>query len=535
MIKTTFLNEKVAHHIENLVRELTSELGTSPLTGNAYDTAWVANLKKVDSEGCPLPLYPQELERLVNMQNDDGSWGESRIHHHCDRLVNTLAATIVLQRWVLLDPAEFGEENCDFVTLIEKGLSYLWRESLYIYYEHHELGGFELLVPALVEMAEKVNLLIPKHYYAQLEEQRKAKLAMMNNNPKMAYSKFNTLAYELEIMGSSVDPNLLPLAQEANGSVFTSPSATAFLLDVLPGNLPARNYIDRMLEACHQNGPPCFWPIEIYDVSFSLYHFITSGLLTEQPNLIFQLASQQAILHDGLKPNGCLSTRELSPSDGEDTANAIYCLCAMGELPDINILKSFEEEYGIRCFERERNPSVTTNARSLLALSYYCEDPDFDRLTTKIIGFIASQQQQGYYWTDKWQSSPYYATEVVMQALSLPFYQNATTVPLVESALKWIKNTQGASGGWGFYDIETVEETACAVKALLLDKSHCLANQKIAERGIEFIIKKLSSETTSQWAVPLWIGKVLYAPLNVVKATALGALYAYYKRYEGVS
>ena len=355
----------------------------------------------------------------------------------------------------------------------------------------------------------------------------------MNNNPKMAYSKFNTLAYELEILGSSVDPNLLPLAQEANGSVFTSPSASAFLLDVLPDNLQARDYINRMLEACHTNGPPCFWPIEIYDVSFSLYHFITSGLLTDQPNLLAQLEPQRTILRDGLRRDGCLSTHELSPSDGEDTANAIFCLCALGELPDISILKSFEEAYGIRCFERERNPSVTTNARSLLALSYYCEDPDFDRLTSKIINFIANQQQQGYYWTDKWQCSPFYATEIVIQALSLPFFRNTTTIPLIDSALKWIRNTQCLSGGWGFYDVETVEETACAVKALLLDKSPSLQDYKIAERGIEFILKKLDSETTNQWIVPLWIGKVLYAPFNVVKATALGALYVYHQRSNG--
>ena len=229
-----------------------------------------------------------------------------------------------------------------------------------------------------------------------------------------------------------------------------------------------------MLNSCHQDGPPCFWPIELFDISFSLYHFVTSGLLKDQPNLIDQLATQKAILLDGLRPNGCLSTRELSPSDGEDTANAIFCLCALAGSPDINILLSFEEDYGIRCFERERNPSVTTNARSLLALSYYCEDPDFDRLTTKIIGFIANEQQQGYYWTDKWQCSPYYATEIVIQALSNPFYRNAETVPLVDLAMKWIRNTQRLSGGWGFYDVDTVEETACAVKALLVDKSPSL-------------------------------------------------------------
>ena len=192
------------------------------------------------------------------MQNTDGSWGEHRIHHHCERLVHTLAAVIVLKRWTLLDPAEFGEENCDFVVRIKRGLSYLWRESIYIYYESLELGGFELLVPALAEMADEVGLPIPKHYYTQLEEQRRAKLALLSHNPNMAYSKYNTMAYELEVLGSAAYPKLLPLVQEENGSVFTSPSATAYLLDKLPGNLQAQNYIIECLIVVIKMAPLVF-------------------------------------------------------------------------------------------------------------------------------------------------------------------------------------------------------------------------------------------------------------------------------------
>jgi hypothetical protein len=122
---------------------------------------------------------------------------------------------------------------------------------------------------------------------------------------------------------------------------------------------------------------------------------------------------------------------------------------------------------------------------------------------------------QNSFWRDKWNISPYYCTGLAIEAIG------DLDRPLTEKALDWMIKTQNSNGSWG-QKIGTLEETSYALSALINYHQNI---EKIDISTINNGLKYLEDNFRNDLYPELWIGKGLYCPKNVVKASILSALY----------
>ncbi len=90
---------------------------------------------------------------------------------------------------------------------------------------------------------------------------------------------------------------------------------------------------------------------------------------------------------------------------------------------------------------------------------------------------------------------------------------------LVDDAVYWIKETQNADGSWGYF-LPTAEETSYCLQSLVAWRRF---GEDVPIDAIERGVSWLSEHTEPPYP-PLWIGKGLYSPTHVVRATILSAL-----------
>jgi halimadienyl-diphosphate synthase len=135
----------------------------------------------------------------------------------------------------------------------------------------------------------------------------------------------------------------------------------------------------------------------------------------------------------------------------------------------------------------------------------------------KILTFLRRRFSSGQFGFDKWHISPYYFAGLAVQ--SLPGIADE----LVHAHVKWIRETQRRDGGWGYCGRSTPEETAYCLQALILwDHSVERVEQDQLKAAADYLALHLDDRH-----LPLWIGKCLYTPVNVVRAAILAALYSY--------
>jgi hypothetical protein len=124
----------------------------------------------------------------------------------------------------------------------------------------------------------------------------------------------------------------------------------------------------------------------------------------------------------------------------------------------------------------------------------------------------------GKFWFDKWHASPYYLTCIAVQAL------RGLADELVSAHIRWITATQRSDGGWGNFGWSTAEETAYGLLALLFwDETHPGVERFRLDAAAEFLSRRAGSDNYT----PLWIGKCLYTPPNVVRSVIFAALHKY--------
>jgi len=172
----------------------------------------------------------------------------------------------------------------------------------------------------------------------------------------------------------------------------------------------------------------------------------------------------------------------------------------------------------------EVNPSVSAHIHIIEALQDVSESelPRKEEMLEKIIRYLIKKQVKGQIWTDKWHASPYYTTCHGIMALT-------KMVPeLLEGPIDWLLDSQMEDGGWGYYGKSTVEETAYAVQALMdYSKEIESLDSEPLRRGSVFLHNHRYEPLER-----LWIAKGLYAPVNVIKSAAIGALHSVSQAFD---
>jgi len=472
--------------------KIISELEEGYMPGLAYDTAWAAMVS--ENKTTKKPLFPKSLLWLITTQRGDGSWGAD-IEYFYDRLISTLASVIAMKK-------TYKSEK--FQHIIEQGEDYIWYNIKQLQSEPQETVGFELLFPALMTEAEQLNLNLPyrEKFFEPLKE-KKMKLAI----GELITSQNTTITFSLEFLGDYASNNLLVQAQNVNGSISNSPSATAFMLTKMP-NDGAYNYLNKVL---NYNGGSSMtlYPFDVFETAWVVDYFMKSGIKVQ--NHYLPLLDNLAKLWTN---KGISMSKLYDFQDLDDTALVFNLLKNTNHKVNPKVFEYYEAETHFNCYPSERSPSSLVNIRVLKAFGDVKSNKRNEEIIEKIIKFLYNEREQQSYWIDKWNISPYYCTSLALEAIG------NLDEALSNNALDWILKTQNYDGSWG-QKMGTLEETAYALIALI----HYHVNiEKIDDELIKNGLRYLEDNYQRQQFPELWIGKGLYCPKNVAKASVLAAL-----------
>lgn len=328
--------------------------------------------------------------------------------------------------------------------------------------------------------------------------------------------------HSLEVLGSDLD--YVHDVPDVNGVFGGSPAATIAMLTYSPTHQPRSiAFISEM--ATRLGGSlPVATQLDTFERSWLIHHLIQTGM----PVPVELTRTAKEYFMTCLGPRGASFTPGQMP-DADNSAVVLSVLSALGYPVEPVCLLTYESETCFRCYDGERNPSVSTNAHILEAFGNYmvqCRSsvPKYQQASAKISTYLLSAQRQDGSWFDKWHASPYYAT--ACSVLALQRFGRSDTAAALNRAIAWVLRTQRDDGSWGFWS-GTLEETAYALQILLLARQakDPVAIAQAARRGDRFLIKHLDDPPNDPVHMPLWHGKELYKPARIVRAAVLSALY----------
>ncbi len=497
----TFTDQLTFNNIETITTEiekLLCELGKGRVDGVAYDTAWVGRL-------APHYLghgFENSLEWLRQNQYEDGTWGAPLVHYH-DRFISTLAAIVALQ--------ESGRELRDH-RRIKRGEAALWKLIGKLGWDNHDTVGFPILSASLADEATKLGLDVP-HPPIRFGERYRQKVTALLSQTNRDW-RGTSLSFSLEAMRNFVNPGDIVL--EPNNSVHVSPSATAGYL-LLDDNNLALSYLKSVIERDPSGVVPALSPINTFEIAWSL-NFLRRNNAVSKDN--FQAKRALEILNAAwTKDVGLTYSSYVSVSNIDDTAAAYTALNWGDYQVSPSVFSFYEMEDHFCCFRGETDQSVGAHVRLLMALRISATDLQCRSWIEKSLYALQKLDANGSFWSDKWHTSPYYVTSAALLALQ------GVADDLTQARLKWMLKTQNDDGGWGYLGTSTPEETAYCLEALLFWHR---TMERIDTIILSAAAKYLVSHIHDKHYAPLWIGKSLYTPHNVVKAAILSALFSYY-------
>ena len=475
--------------------QILSVLGQGYVKSVAYDTAWVARLSNMyQGQG-----FDRALPWLRRHQHLDGSWGGDILHYH-DRFICTLASIITLHT--------IGTTTQD-AERARGGVEFLWREHLRLRQDAHETIGFSVLAVSLIEEARLLGLDVPRNPYSDAAVITK-KLSILEKSPHLWRN--STMSFSLEAIRACFPHH--PDFLEANGSVGTSPAATASLLLRSEGvSEDALHYLGATI--LDDGGVPNVSPIDTFEIAWGLNYLRHAGAISpdEPPvrralDVLWTAWSQK----DGMGFSSYYSVTDL-----DDTAVG-YAVLRWGGYPvSADIFAQFEEADHFRCFPHEIDPSISATLRLVDALKMDPTHPQYEAWMDKALRMLRRSSDEGKMWFDKWHSSPFYPLCISVHAL------RGIADDIVLAQVRWSLSSQHPDGGWGYYGYSTPEETAYALLALLYwDELGERVDPSRIHAGAAYLTANFGGELT-----PLWLGKCLYTPLYVVRSLIVAALHQY--------
>ena len=460
----------------------------------AYDTAFAARLR--DPDDADRLAYPQTLSWLLRSQNPDGSFGTA-LPIPKEKLVSTLSALLALTD--LPQPLQDGAAHRARATALRFLYEHTgdWQSGL-------DTAGFEILLPALLDEARQRELPIPYERFMGITAQRDAKIGHLP--PRLIYNVATPLLHSIEYLGNRLDIEAARAQLSPNGSFANSPSATAFFLTKTRDER-ANEYLAMLLRHRGDGSLPTVEPFEIFEIAWVLYNLARADQLPGEAQPLLRYLAQ-ALTDDGVG----VSKEGLRP-DADDTALTLSVLHRFGYPISAGPLRPFEGVNFFFTFPLERDPSVTANAHVLEVLQAVPAFPRQHVIQQKVIKYLRDARVDGDHWVDKWHGSPFYATAHAVFALL------ASAPDLCQPAFNWFKKNQREDGSWGWFGRGTAEETAYAVQALTLAPAEMKAGlSEPLRRAAEYL-----NEFGTEPVTPMWVGKTLYGPHQVIRSAVLSA------------
>jgi halimadienyl-diphosphate synthase len=497
----TFNKDECLTELRNLVLELGRRGGlVSPAV---YDTAQVLRLALLSDDRAGTVAW------LIARQHSDGGWGPPSTPRARD--LPTLAAALALRgQRDFKDAHEAAEAG---FTFLHRHASQHWSEP-----PGDDLPvGLELLLPRLLDEAAAQRIDLPVEPYESLRALGIRKRQMI---VAMKPGAGDGPLHSWEGWGFQADPEVI----DGSGGVGHSPAATAAWLataakrdDLDDACRGARRFLEAAAAASCESSPglmPSAWPINRFEQIWGFHALSAAGLL-DHPHLRDAARAQILDLSRALRPDGVGMSDHFS-ADGDCTFTAIATLIAAGHQVDSRVIYRFQKNDSFTTYPIEIQPSLTTTAHAVLALTRAGED--VSRFARHIEG---KQSPDGRWVGDKWHSSWLYTTAEVIVALV-----QANRTQALSAAVAALLRHQWPDGGWGCADRPTLAETAYAVLAL-----HALRSRGVCADQVRPALARAATWLADNYEPSLrshlfWIDKELYCPYRVDRVFVLCALLA---------
>lgn len=216
-----------------------------------YDTAWVAMLSKKSDDGIAEWVYPESFQFLLDHQELHGGWTtcDSKI----DAILNTLAAVLTIKRHCSSLRLDQKDVAASLDSRASRAVAFLRDQMSDWEPETDTHVGFEILVPALLSMLERENVILQFPGHRGLMALNKSTLASFEL--QMLYGREQSPMLDfLEAFIGLADSELLS-HHKVNGSMMYSPSSTAGYLMGLQGwDEDSETYLRSAIQATGTSG-----------------------------------------------------------------------------------------------------------------------------------------------------------------------------------------------------------------------------------------------------------------------------------------
>ncbi|KAL1984156.1 hypothetical protein VTN96DRAFT_9461 [Rasamsonia emersonii] len=526
------LSSQARQLLEKTVSNYTERYGVGLMSDSIYDTAWVSLIQK-EVDGHRQWLFPEAFDYLLDRQGENGGWqvGGPTI----DGILNTAASLLSLKRHLSepLQMQSFSQQ--DLNNRIVHATASLDEQLQEWDVENTQHVGFEILVPALLELLEKEGISFTFPDKNTLDRINRIKLAKFK--PEVLYSPVKTTAlHSLEAFVGKADFDRLA-HHTVHGSMMGSPSSTAaYLMYVSRWDDAAEAYLRHVFERGN-GGWPGAYPTTYFTFTWILSTLLEAGFTREDLSSS-ALDKMETILERGFEEEqGLLGFAPQLGSDADDTAKAILTLNCLGKAvsPD-SLIREYETLTHFRTYAFERDPSFSANFNVLIALLHVSDPAKYCPQIEKCARFLCklAWETDGFV-RDKWNLSRYYSIMLMVQAFTdlLELWSNGplSAIPddlirdrayiLLFQSVHRIMLSQEDDGSWNHSREETSYAICTLLKASTLPFWELFASElKLAiARGREFLQSSPADKPGY-----LWIAKVTYASDVLSESYVLAAL-----------
>ncbi|TGJ87119.1 hypothetical protein E0Z10_g1665 [Xylaria hypoxylon] len=526
--------------IRTALENYTDKYGLGAMSVAAYDTAWVAMVTKV-VDGQKQWLFPECFEYVLSTQSEDGGWtiGSGA---QIDGILNTAGPLLALKRHHA-EPLQLQHGAEDLASRIEKATSSLKSQLADWDVSTTEHVGFEIIVPAILELLEKEDSSLVFEFASK-------KLLMKINNAKL--SRFRpeflygprrfTALHSLESFIGKLDFDKVK-HHRVHGSMLGSPSSTAaYIMHASEWDDESEEYLRHVIKFAAGRGSgavPSAFPSTHFEITWMLSTLLRAGF-TQADLEGTELTKMLDILsHSFEVEKGVMGFAPFFEADVDDTAKTISSLNMLGRPVSPNsLIEVFEAETHFRTYAGERDPSPTANCNALLALLHQPDVSLFSTQVHKVATFLVD-----FWWkadgkiVDKWNTCYLYPSVLIVEAFvdilnlieqdKLPGVfdedlQSRLAVALFQACFRPLLDQQ-ADGSWN----QSIEETAYGVLILSEARRVCFFNDlrqpldDAIERGVAYI-KSIEERPLNY----IWIEKVSYASRLLTDSYVLAAFKA---------
>ncbi|CAL5066376.1 unnamed protein product [Urochloa decumbens] len=407
------------------IRAKLKAMGDGTISVSAYDTAWVALVKRLDGDDGP--QFPTSIDWITKNQLPDGSWGDESYFLVHDRIINTLACIVALKSW------NIHHHKC------ERGLSFI-RENLWRITEQDEENmpvGFEITLPTLLEMAKGLGLDLPYDEPALQEIYSKRDLKLSKIPKDALHAGPTTLLLSIEGM-PGLDWEKLLKFQCPDGSIMSSPAPTAYAL-MQTKDKKCLQFLEELVNN-YNSGVPFTYPIDIFERLWVVDRLERLGISRYFRSEILGCLDH---VYRQLTPEGLPATRGCPVNDIDDTAMGFRLMRLYGYDVSAGVFEHFEKGDEFVCYPGQSNKSVTAthNLYRAAQLSFPGEDV-LERADVFSRGFLKEKRASGKL-GDKWVIPKDFPGEVGY-ALDFPW---RASLPRIETRF-YLEQYGGSSDVW---------------------------------------------------------------------------------------